>query len=58
MRRKLTLALTLLPWLWLAASCRPPGQDHSVSGTIETDEVHVASRYGGRVVQTVTPRAV
>jgi HlyD family secretion protein len=51
-RRKLTLALTLLPWLWLAASCRPPGQTHCVSGTIETDEVRVASRYGGRVVQT------
>src|SRR5688572_17412521 len=37
-------ALILLP-----ASCHkhpgPPG----VSGTIETDEVHVASRYGGRV---------
>ena len=28
---------------------RPRGDVASVSGTIETDEVHVASRYGGRV---------
>jgi membrane fusion protein YbhG len=31
------------------ASCRPPAGPPSVSGTIETDEVHVASRHGGRV---------
>src|SRR5437867_3467125 len=33
--------------VWLLA-CHRPGA-RSVSGTIETDEVHVASRYGGRV---------
>src|SRR6266851_10033869 len=30
-------------------SCVPSSKTSSVSGTIETDEVHVASRYGGRV---------
>jgi len=30
-------------------SCAPNSKTSSVSGTIETDEVHVASRYGGRV---------
>jgi len=40
------LALALL-----ASSCNPndSSRAHSVSGTIETDEVRVASRYGGRV---------
>jgi HlyD family secretion protein len=38
------LALTLL-----AASCSRNSNPNSVSGTIETDEVRVASRYGGRV---------
>jgi HlyD family secretion protein len=33
----------------LFTSCRQPNGPPSVSGTIETDEVHVASRYGGRV---------
>jgi HlyD family secretion protein len=33
----------------LAVSCQRPANPNSVSGTIETDEVHVASRYGGRV---------
>ena len=35
----------------LASSCTPndSSRAHSVSGTIETDEVRVASRYGGRV---------
>lgn len=33
----------------MAVSCRKPADPNSVSGTIETDEVHVASRYGGRV---------
>lgn len=32
----------------LAISCRQ-SQPSSVSGTVETDEVHVGSRYGGRV---------
>ena len=35
--------------LLLAVSCQKPADPDSVSGTIETDEVHVASRYGGRV---------
>ena len=30
-------------------SCQRPDATPTVSGTIETDEVHVASRYGGRV---------
>jgi HlyD family secretion protein len=33
----------------LSLSCNRDAQLSSVSGTIETDEVHVASRYGGRV---------
>ena len=35
--------------LLLAASCRPAPKSSLVSGTIETDEVRIASRYGGRV---------
>ncbi len=30
---------------------RRPAASHAVSGTIETDAVHIASRHGGRVVQ-------
>jgi HlyD family secretion protein len=30
-------------------SCKPNGEPSSVSGTIETDEARLASRYGGRV---------
>ncbi len=37
------LALTLL------AGCKPGQNSRTVSGTIETDEARVASRYGGRV---------
>jgi len=33
----------------LLTSCNRKSSPPSVSGTIETDEVHVASRYGGRV---------
>jgi HlyD family secretion protein len=33
---------------WLSRRAAPPP---TVSGTIETDQVHVASRYGGRVVK-------
>jgi HlyD family secretion protein len=33
----------------LLTGCRPAQQSASVSGTIETDEARVASRYGGRV---------
>jgi len=49
-RRVITAAvvLTLLGVAtWLLSRQRPATR--SVSGTIETDEVHVASRYGGRV---------
>jgi multidrug resistance efflux pump len=41
----LTLALLL-------ASCEKNPRHQTVSGTIETDEVHVASRYGGRITKT------
>lgn len=44
MRNKSIVALFVLT---LLAGCRPPPAP--ISGTIETDEVHVASRYGGRV---------
>ena len=42
--RTVALALSLL-----AASCDQNTRSRPVSGTIETDEVRVASRYGGRV---------
>ena len=35
--------------VFLAAACTRDAGPPGVSGTIETDEVHVASRYGGRV---------
>ncbi len=34
------------------AGCKPGPAPNSVSGTIETDEARVASRYGGRVAKT------
>jgi multidrug resistance efflux pump len=37
----------------LATSCERNSKPPTVSGTIETDEVRVASRYGGRVVKTL-----
>lgn len=42
----LTAALTLV---LTGLSCKPTGEPSSVSGTIETDEARLASRYGGRV---------
>jgi len=42
----LTFALALAA---AAFSCKPAAEPTSVSGTIETDEAHLASRYGGRV---------
>lgn len=39
----------LLALALLLVGCRPNAHPNSVSGTIETDEVRVASRYGGRV---------
>jgi HlyD family secretion protein len=41
--------VALLALLFLANACAPHATPSSVSGTIETDEIHVASRYGGRV---------
>lgn len=35
------------------AGCKPATNSNSVSGTIETDEARVASRYGGRVEKTL-----
>lgn len=37
--------------LGFATACRPISNPAPVSGTIEVDEVHVASRYGGRVAE-------
>src|SRR5438128_8751562 len=45
-RPSIVLALVLS---LLLVSCSKSGRPQSVSGTIETDEVRVASRYGGRV---------
>lgn len=44
--RSLTFALALAA---TTLSCKPTAGPSSVSGTIETDEAHVASRHGGRV---------
>jgi len=44
-----SIAILLLPLGLLFTSCSPSRDPNSVSGTIETDEVRVASRYGGRV---------
>jgi len=41
-------ALACFSWL-VFAGCQPGQNTGSVSGTIETDEARVASRYGGRV---------
>jgi len=35
------------------SGCKPGQSPNSVSGTIEVDEAHVASRYGGRVERTL-----
>jgi HlyD family secretion protein len=43
------LASTILTLSLLASCSRNNSKNGAVSGTIETDEVHVASRYGGRV---------
>lgn len=39
--------------LFCFCSCKPAAKSPLVSGTIETDEVRVASRYGGRVERVV-----
>ncbi len=41
--------MSLGAFVLLGTSCRKPSTAPNVSGTIEIDEVHVASRYGGRV---------
>jgi len=43
----------LLVLVLALVSCEPNSDPTSVSGTIETDEVRVASRYGGRVEKTL-----
>ena len=47
--RKYSLQLTALGLILAGLSCDNRSNNPSVSGTIETDEVRVASRYGGRV---------
>jgi multidrug resistance efflux pump len=47
--KQFAAALIALVLACLAISCQKHSGPHAVSGTIETDEVHVASRYGGRV---------
>ena len=49
MDTKIIIRTGLLVLSFLLASCRPQNKSNAVSGTIETDEVHIASRYGGRV---------
>ncbi len=49
MQSKFLPRATLLAVALAAASCNRNAGPPTVSGTIETDEVHVASRYGGRV---------
>ena len=47
--RTLSLACLML----CVTSCKPPPKNSLVSGTIETDEVRAASRYGGRVEKVI-----
>lgn len=49
--RRLSLAVIALA----LSGCQPDHHVNSVSGTIETDEVRVASRYGGRVAKLGAP---
>jgi multidrug resistance efflux pump len=48
------IGAALLGTLVASTSCAPKPPPNSVSGTIETDEVRVASRYGGRVEKLYT----
>jgi len=50
--RRASIRTGFLALVIFATSCKPPSSSNSVSGTIETDEVRVASRYGGRVEKT------
>ena len=49
MRTKTLSSVTVLALTIVIAGCKPGPIANSISGTIETDEAHVASRYGGRV---------
>jgi len=48
LRTKLSLCFIVALTLTIAG-CKPRQESNTVSGTIETDEARVASRYGGRV---------
>ena len=47
--KRFSIWALLLILLFLVASCGRNSSPQSVSGTIETDEVRVGSRYGGRI---------
>ena len=49
MRKKFVVWVSILVFGFCLFSCHRKINPQSVSGTIETDEAHVASRYGGRV---------
>ena len=49
MRTKTLSSVTVLALTLAISGCKPGPIANSISGTIETDEAHVASRYGGRV---------
>ena len=53
-RTKAVSLASALALLLLTAGCEPAQNADSVSGTIETDEARVASRYGGRVEKVLT----
>ena len=49
MEKRYLIRLGVLAFSFLLVSCNHNSGSSAVSGTIETDEVRVASRYGGRV---------
>jgi len=49
--RRSLIRAAFLAFSLLLTSCNQDAQPNSVSGTIETDEARLASRYGGRVEQ-------
>ncbi|HOB32423.1 MAG TPA: efflux RND transporter periplasmic adaptor subunit [Verrucomicrobiota bacterium] len=49
MKRLLRIAIPLAAAAFLLGACNPRSTSITVSGTIESDEARVASRYGGRV---------
>lgn len=51
MKSKFFLLANALSLIALATSCKPNGDNSSFSGTIEVDEVRIAPRYGGRVIE-------